>query len=421
MTVTRMQKDTLRIFLIQSAHGLFASSGGYRANLSFCRAMAKCGHSVKMLALPFREDLELIPNWRKAGTRQFGPHSIDVFRFEYEDGHIRWLEDIEVIEEFECRLLFVHEEIAAFEPTHVLVNEPSSLKIAMDPRLPSPCVRVFIAHDAYNLPFGPYANVANSAESDTIVYPVQYRRLQEVEGLWTVSQAMCDYFVAGGLSNAHALPNHPWIYGDDPTQLPFYSNWDKEYICVINPGIEKGFHIVRDVAKLMPHRKFLATKSWSMTDLIVAELEGLPNVRLEESKVDIEELFSRIKVLIAPSVWFEAFGLVVLEAMLRGIPTISSDAGGLPEAHLNYPCIISVQHMTGEKETDPDLILNYGQWKVPRNDPRPWVATLDVLMDDKELYERVRKEGRQYALDYVQNLPNTLYEDWMRSLHRRQA
>ena len=37
------------------------------------------------------------------------------------------------------------------------------------------------------------------------------------------------------------------------------------------------------------------------------------------------------QVIIVPSVWHEAFGMVALDAMIRGIPTLVSTSGGLPE------------------------------------------------------------------------------------------
>merc|ERR1712146_209474 len=37
---------------------------------------------------------------------------------------------------------------------------------------------------------------------------------------------------------------------------------------------------------------------------------------------------------LAPSLWPEVYGLVVMEAQVRGIPCITSDSGGLSEANL---------------------------------------------------------------------------------------
>ena len=41
-----------------------------------------------------------------------------------------------------------------------------------------------------------------------------------------------------------------------------------------------------------------------------------------------------------PSLWFEGFGLIVMEAMLRGVPVIASDAGGLVEAKMGTGFVI---------------------------------------------------------------------------------
>ena len=58
-----------------------------------------------------------------------------------------------------------------------------------------------------------------------------------------------------------------------------------------------------------------------------------PNVCLLEPDANVDAIYARTRILLAPSLWAEAFGLVVVEAALRGIPCITSDAGGLPEAN----------------------------------------------------------------------------------------
>ena len=44
-----------------------------------------------------------------------------------------------------------------------------------------------------------------------------------------------------------------------------------------------------------------------------------------------------------PSLWYEGFGLSVMEAMLRGIPVIASDSGGLAEAKLGTRFVVPVR------------------------------------------------------------------------------
>lgn len=45
----------------------------------------------------------------------------------------------------------------------------------------------------------------------------------------------------------------------------------------------------------------------------------------------ISEFYHRIDVLVVPSIWFEAFGRVVVEALAAGVPVICSNEGGVAE------------------------------------------------------------------------------------------
>ncbi|KAI8593158.1 hypothetical protein BDZ88DRAFT_405703 [Geranomyces variabilis] len=446
----------LRILLIQSAYGIFASSGGYRANLAFCRAMAAQGHAVLMLAFPYAADLKQLPAGDVEAAQEdplaFGEHSVAVYRFKFKgldcvgldaeayaaafdrdemrEPYAAWLEtdptderssESPVPPECAARRDFVLGRISAFNPTHVVVNERGSLKIATDAAAAADkqgaqdkegvqrsFVRVFIAHDVNSLPFGPFSVFGDSA--------LQHDRLRKVEGLWTVSEAVKAYFVQfGQLSNAKVLHNHPWIFADDPADLPFYDNWDKAHVTLINPGPAKGFPIAHAVARMAPDVNFIVIKSWATQPFVIEQFEQLENCTVEDSYTDIEELWRKTKVLMVPSLCYEAFGLVVVEAMLRGIPVISSDAGGLPEAHLGVPWVIPVNPFT-EKETNPVLVERYGQWKLPENDPEPWALTLHGALWDQETYEAVRVQGRQAALDYLKDLDTGKYERWLREL-----
>lgn len=42
---------------------------------------------------------------------------------------------------------------------------------------------------------------------------------------------------------------------------------------------------------------------------------------------DIDLVLSRVHLVLAPSLWLEAWGMVVTEALLRGLPAVVSDAG----------------------------------------------------------------------------------------------
>lgn len=79
--------------------------------------------------------------------------------------------------------------------------------------------------------------------------------------------------------------------------------------------------------------------------------------------------------LVVPSVWYEAFGIVCVEALSRGIPVIASDIGGLGE--------VIAHEQTG--------LL------VPAGDAAALGAAMQRLWDDPELAKRLGHHGHRVA------------------------
>ena len=81
-------------------------------------------------------------------------------------------------------------------------------------------------------------------------------------------------------------------------------------------------------------------------------------------------------VLVLPSRG-ETYGMVVTEALARGLPVVAADVGGVPEA-LGY----------GADGTRPGLL-------VPPDDPPALSDALRAWLEDHELRRRLRRAARE--------------------------
>ena len=126
----------------------------------------------------------------------------------------------------------------------------------------------------------------------------------------------------------------------------------------------------------------------------------------------MEEAWRDIKVLLVPSLWFEAWGIVVIEAHLRGIPVISSDAGALTEAMLGLDHVIHVNPIRGEHDEN-------GEYIVPRQNIWPWLEAVNKLMSDQSEYERLSSEVRNTTEAWLRDIDQRELESWLTDLSLR--
>ena len=95
--------------------------------------------------------------------------------------------------------------------------------------------------------------------------------------------------------------------------------------------------------KKIPNFEFAGVPTWGTTSEDKISLQKLSNVRLLEPSSDFYRILSQTRILLVPSLWLKNIPLTITEAMLRGIPVISSNVGGIEEVNLGTGFMFPVQ------------------------------------------------------------------------------
>jgi len=140
--------------------------------------------------------------------------------------------------------------------------------------------------------------------------------------------------------------SYDYFFSADGSCPSVYRPWathDAEFCTMISPCPAKGLSLLLELAHVLPAVKFAVVPTAWTSDVVLALLrEALPNITVLDASPAVDDIYSRTRVLVAPSIWPEAFGLVVMEAELRGIPAVSTTHGGLVEAQMDPELAVPV-------------------------------------------------------------------------------
>lgn len=134
--------------------------------------------------------------------------------------------------------------------------------------------------------------------------------------------------------NARVVTIPPII--DSPMYKVGRSDASAKFVTFVNPVAFKGVDRALNIAKACNDIPFIFQWGWSVSQKERRELEdavrGIPNIMLRPNTRDMRSVYKLTRILLVPNRGPEAWGRVITESQLSGIPAVASAIGGLPES-----------------------------------------------------------------------------------------
>lgn len=390
----------MRILLPQSIFYTPTLGGENKANRVWMEQLVSQGHTCRVVAPAFGPQ---------------GPAGYDAYRHELEALGIRptpvspfvevyRLNGVEIHAVIRRALLhtYVVRQMHEFDPTWVLVSslDPGQLLLDTCMRV-SPSRVVYLAHTPQHFPFGP----------DSILHnPVATGLLQQVRAVVAIGPQTAAYVRYH--TGREPLIVHPPVYGRGP--FPRYGRFGDGTVTMVNPSVIKGISIFAALARQFSEIKFAALAGWATTTQDRQLLAEIPNVAILDPVESIDEVLARTSVLVVPSLYREGFGLVVVEAMLRGIPVVASHYAGLIDAKMGVEHLVPVcpieRYMPRFDERGFPVPV------VPDQAMCPWMEAVYALYADPEHYRELSEASREAAMQFLAEVENNSLGDLLAHL-----
>jgi glycosyltransferase involved in cell wall biosynthesis len=352
----------MRILLTSTASYAPPRGGSTRSNLVWLKELVRAGHTIRVVSAAW----------------EASDHTVT-------DGIV-----IHSVKDLPLHASVLGESINAFEPDFVLVSsEDLSHRLLREAARAAPGRVVYLAHTPQFFPFGPESWNPDSAAAEIV---------RHARAVIAIGHHMAAYIEQHAGTAAQVI--HPPIYGSAP--YPQFGNFPAGEVLMINPCAVKGIGIFLALAEQFPALRFTGLAGWGTTSQDRAAMARLPNIRVLESLPSISFVLEAASVLLMPSLWYEGFGLIAMEAMLRGLPVIASNSGGLKEAKAGTGFVIPVQPITSYLSQFDEVHMP--KPVIPEQDLRPWREALQILLTNSDTYAQEAEASRAHALQFVSAL-----------------
>jgi len=169
---------------------------------------------------------------------------------------------------------------------------------------------------------------------------------------------------------------------------------DPRYITFINPIPDKGLtlfaRIISEALRELPQAQFLVVEGrWNQANVarVGLKLDRIPNVQVIPYQQDMKTVYAQTKMILYPSFMGEAFGRIVVEAQLNGIPVLASRQGGIPEALNGGGFLFDL----------PERCMKKWMAIPTAEEVNSWIETLRTLLEDPKAYEEAQRRAFQAA------------------------
>jgi len=380
--------------MLQDEIYLPSLGGGIKANRFLLQRLATRGHDTFVICPAF--------TGAEVGPRNHAEFlaEIDRRRIEVQNGAgkvFSYCHDGVTVEAIDFQSQHSRESlknrIERLQPEWIIVTDDKR-RFMLDSALrTAPDRVVLLLQTIVQLPFGPLSVQLN---------PEQTQRMRQARGIGVISEFQRQHIRrhSGLESEIVRLP----VYGDAP--FARHGSFNKGFVTIINPCGLKGAEIFLALARRFPQTEFAAVPTWGTDPTLRAQLASAPNVHVLPAVEDIDEILAHTRVLLVPSLWPETFGYVVPEAMLRGIPVLASDIGGLPEAKLGVDYLLPVK----PAELRDCRFLFHPQ------DVNPWADALSQLLGDRATYNRCSEQSRVAATTFHATTDISNFEQFLNRL-----